>query len=224
MAKKECIMCGGSIGALASRVKCADGLLCGACFKKLGFSSFDGKLLQDVKNKSLMQIKAMSTVDNSVSTKEKIRQLIVSDPGINLRENEICFFYADASVGRQRAKTTSVKSAGVHTGVHVMKGVNLRIGSTKYTPKQETYWEKIPCRFFVTGDRYIALAQKNGFETAADKILDMELHKDGMILYAGNKTHVIFMSKDDVERYKKLWELLHKAHEEGLSTADFITE
>lgn len=223
MAKKECVICGSGIGMLASRVQCKDGLICANCFKKMGFSTLDGNLLLEVKNKTVREIQCMSTVDDgTVSIREKVENLIVSDPGINLKEKEVCFFKAEAFIGKQRRRTTSYSSTGLHSNLHVMKGVNLRIGNTKYTPNQETYWEKIPCRFFVTSNRFIALATKGGFEFNANKLLDMELHKDGVILYAGKETHVLFMNKEDAKQYKTLWEMLNKAHEEGLEVSDFM--
>lgn len=74
----------------------------------------------------------------------------------------------------------------------------------------------------MTSNRFIALATKGGFEFNANKLLDMEVHKDGVILYAGKETHVLFMDKVDAARYKALWELLNKAHSEGLEVNDFM--
>lgn len=137
MAKKECVVCGNTIGALTGKIKCLDGFVCRNCYKDMGFSPYDGKMLVEFQKRHLNELQALSSVDNgAMSTREKIETLIVEDPGINLKEKEVCFFYAEAFVGKQHTRTTSYSSAGLHTNLHVMKGVNLRIGNAKYTPNQ----------------------------------------------------------------------------------------
>jgi hypothetical protein len=182
-------------------------------------------MLDNLKNK----IQSVATGDSSssqqiapMSTKEKVESLIVKNPGIALKDDEICFFMADAYVGKQVKKTSGYKTSGLHASIHIMKGLSYRIGNTQVTPKQETYWEKIPCRFFVTGNRFIALAAKNGFDVKVDKILDMKLHSDGLILYVGNKTHFVFMNHKDVARYKNVWETLGTARREGIEMKDLL--
>lgn len=127
----------------------------------MGFSTLDGNMLVEMQKKHLNEIKAISGInDNTMNTREKIEELIIDDPGISLKDKEICFFSAQAYVGKQHTRITSVKSAGLHTNLHIMKGVNLRVGNTKLSPERETYWEKIPCGFSLQATVILPLHRK----------------------------------------------------------------
>ena len=98
----------------------------------------------------------------------------------------------------------------------IAKGLSVGSSNVHVTPTRETYWEKTPCRFFVTDKRFIAISQKGGFNLKADKIIDMKLNADAVTLYTGSKTYIVFMTSEDVHRYKELWETIQSLQRNGI--------
>lgn len=116
----------------------------------------------------------------SLSPEEKFKKMVPANPGIALNDDEVCLFMSDASIGKEKTRTTGYKSSGVSSRIHIAKGLSVGSSNVHVTPTRETYWEKTPCRFFVTDKRFIAISQKGGFNLKADKIIDIRLKMDCM--------------------------------------------
>jgi hypothetical protein len=152
----------------------------------------------------------------SLSPKEKFKKMVPANPGIALNDDEVCLFMSDASIGKEKTHTTGYKSSGISSRIRIAKGLSVGSSNVHVTPTRETYWEKTPCRFFVTDKRFIAISQKGGFNLKADKIIDMKLNADAVTLYTGSKTYIVFMTSEDVHRYKDLWETIQNLQRNGI--------
>lgn len=152
----------------------------------------------------------------SLSPKEKFKKMVPANPGIALNDDEVCLFMSDASIGKEKTHTTGYKSSGISSRIRIAKGLSVGSSNVHVTPTRETYWEKTPCRFFVTDKRFIAISQKGGFNLKADKIIDMKLNADAVTLYTGSKTYIVFMTSEDVHRYKELWETIQSLQRNGI--------
>lgn len=152
----------------------------------------------------------------SLSPEEKFKKMVPANPGIALNDDEVCLFMSDTSIGKEKTRTTGYKSSGVSSRIHIAKGLSVGSSNVHVTPTRETYWEKTPCRFFVTDKRFIAISQKGGFNLKADKIIDMKLNADAVTLYTGSKTYIVFMTSEDVHRYKDLWETIQNLQRNGI--------
>ena len=132
----------------------------------------------------------------SLSPKEKFKKMAPANPGIALNDDEVCLFMSDASIGKEKTHTTGYKSSGISSRIRIAKGLSVGSSNVHVTPTRETYWEKTPCRFFVTDKRFIAISQKGGFNLKADKIIDMKLNADAVTLYTGSKTYIVLNLED----------------------------
>lgn len=142
--------------------------------------------------------------------------MVPANPGIALNDDEVCLFMSDASIGKEKTYTTGYKSSVISSRIRIAKGLSVGSSNVHVTPTRETYWEKTPCRFFVTDKRFIAISQKGGFNLKADKIIDMKLNADAVTLYTGSKTYIVFMMSEDVHRYKELWETIQSLQRNGI--------
>ena len=96
----------------------------------------------------------------SLSPKEKFKKMVPANPGIALNDDEVCLFMSDASIGKEKTHTTGYKSSGISSRIRIAKGLSVGSSNVHVTPTRETYWEKTPCRFFVTDKRFIAISPK----------------------------------------------------------------
>lgn len=158
-------------------------------------------------------------IKDSIET--QFAKLIVRNPGIVLNKNELCVFAANAYIGKKKSKTVGYSTSGVRASTKVL-GLNFHAGNTRVDRQKEEYWEKTPCRFFVTGDRFIALAEKGGFTIKASKILDMKLFSDAIAFYCENKTHTVFMTSSDIARYRHMWNVISEAQRVNLDYTKFF--
>ena len=164
-------------------------------------ADFDGKANEtEVVTSESVKGKRKTSI---LGTKARLWLITINNPqnhGISLEQSGILErFKEDISSRIRIAKGLSVGSSNVHV-----------------TPTRETYWEKTPCRFFVTDKRFIAISQKGGFNLKADKIIDMKLNADAVTLYTGSKTYIVFMTSEDVHRYKELWETIQSLQRNGI--------
>lgn len=152
---------------------------------------------------------------------KQFEKLIIRNPGIVLNKKELCVFAANAYIGKKKTRTVGYNTSGVHANARIL-GLNFRAGNTKVDRQKEEYWERTPCRFFVTGDRFIALAEKGGFTLRANKILDIKLYSDAITFYCENKTHTIFMDSTDLARYKYMWNVISEAQKIQLDYTKYL--
>ena len=144
------------------------------------------------------------------------------NPGIVLQDKELCFFKSNASIGKKRKKIERVTSGGVGASIPIMKGIKLQTGRSSLKPEETTYWEKTPCRFFITDTRFIALSETGGFDVSLEKVLDIKMYKDAIAIFTGNQTHMIFMDNVEHKRLQNIISLMRQADEVGLKSSDFI--
>ena len=53
----------------------------------------------------------------SLSPKEKFKKMVPANPGIALNDDEVCLFMSDASIGKEKTRTTGYKSSGVSSRI-----------------------------------------------------------------------------------------------------------
>lgn len=139
--------------------------------------------------------------------KYRLASHISLDPGISLANGETAFYISMGEAGKKRTRTVTIKK-GNKTEKHT-----------------EDFWDRILCRFYVTDNRIMALAEKNGFEVPLSKLTDLQFNKDSVAIYSGAKTYVVFLVEHQLARLKTLWKLLGLAGEAGISvSADDLYE
>lgn len=206
----SCIFCGKDLGLLTPKVSLKNAYVCADCFEAAGFSMDDKKSIEafsDVLHQDFNKVKEevlgadgkpnWNNPDYVIGELRKIR----SFPNIAMKKDEVCYFHAHGEIGKKKTRT-------------------IRKGKKSY---KETYFEKTPCEFYMTSDRFIAIVPKgSGFVINHGGVLALSLHRDSLEINRNGKANVVFMRPSDIERYKKTWMLLDKAKALGLEREDLI--
>lgn len=206
----SCVFCGKDLGILTPKVSLKNAYVCADCFEAAGFSmddkksieAFSGVLHQDF-DKVKEQVLGAGGKPNWNNPDYIIGELrkITSHPNIAMKKDEVCYFQAHGEIGKKKTRT-------------------IRKGKKSY---KETYFEKTPCEFYMTSDRFIAVVPKgSGFVINHGGVLALSLHKDALEINRNGKAYVVFMRMSDIDRYKKTWMLLDKAKTLGLEREDLI--
>ena len=230
MAKEKCLICSKEMGLFSPKVQLRNGFICEDCFNRAGFSVRDTKAVQEVRDFSAKELKAVSEAVFSNSNSKpnwdstdylirKARRSIVK-PNIALKPHEYCFFYTNGEIGKKRTKARAYKqesrSYKTITGKRVTHGTVTGQGS-------ETYYEKTPCEFYMTSDRFIAtVKQGTGFVIKYDKVFGISLHSDALEINDNGKAIIVFMYPGEMQRFICMWELMKKLAERGITEDDIL--
>lgn len=206
----SCVFCGKALGLFTPKVSLKNAYVCAECFEAAGFSMEDKKSIEEFGNVLHQDFNIVKDEILGPDGKPNwnnpdyiIRELrrITFHPNIAMKANEVCYFQAHGQVGKKKTRT-------------------IRSGKKSY---KETYFEKTPCEFYMTSDRFIAIVPKgSGFVINHGGVLALSLHKDSLEINRNGKANIVFMSPSDIARYKKTWMLLDKAKTLGLEREDLI--
>lgn len=185
--KSKCGVCEEEY-SLSSMHEIKDGHICKSCSKYIGLGEkFDIKFT----GSELANI----AVSPEQILKYRIASHIAVNPGIALGYDELCLFVSMGEVGKEKTRTVTTKKGN------------------KTQKDTENYWAKFLCRLFITDQRIIALADRNGFEIKLNKLIDIQFENDKVVFFTGTKTYVVFLVKDQINKLKTIWGLLANAGE-----------
>ena len=220
-----CAICGKKTGMLsAGYVNFKDGVICTECYKNAGYSAFDFKTLLEMQEMPVSEfIRRIEESnedhdwDDAEYVLDKVRETVVH-PNIALKDGELCFFHAQGAIGKKKTKKTSYtqksRSYKTITGKRITYGTRTNEGS-------ETYYEKTPCDFYMTSDRFIAtVPQGRGFIIKYNKVLGIKMHKDAIEINNDGNAVIVFMSSYLTKKFMNTWDLLGKMAALGLSFED----
>ena len=144
---------------------------------------------------------------------EKLQNLIVKYPNINLQKGEVCFYEGYAQSYRKKNVVTGYKGAGAGVSVRIAKGVSVHTGGSGRQAIREDVSEKHDAQFFITNKRLLLLADKYGFTVRIQSILQMQFKTDGMIIHTASKQHTLL--SNDIEMIKAIIGLMNDAYKEA---------
>ena len=116
-------------------------------------------------------------------TSEPIRELtvlpVVNVKNIILKDGEYCHYCgsAESIITKNKVVKYSGGSAGV--GIHVAKGINLRVGKSKATPIREDVTTTYSGNLYITSKRIILSANKGGFDKKISNMTSITPYSDG---------------------------------------------
>lgn len=143
---------------------------------------------------------------------EKLQNLVIQNPDINLQKDEVCFYSGPAQAYHKKNVVTGYSGRSAGVSVRVAKGISVHTGGSGGKSIRGDVVEKYPGRFYLTNKRLILLSEKYGFTVPIPKILQMQFRNDGMVIHMASKQHT-FLSQD-VERIKAIIGLMNEAQTE----------
>ena len=123
---------------------------------------------------------------------EVLRESIVKDPGINLRHGEICLFSCDVA-------------AMVSKALHVGGEPEYMAGRMKERSMPDI--EEYEGILYLTSERVILIASQGGFALKNRAITDMQILKDGLLVFSKGKSHAARFP--GAEKLRKVMEAAH---------------
>lgn len=224
---EKCLMCGKSLNKFSAKAQLVDGCICSDCFSKAGFT-FNERSIENVKSVTFAEFDEHSRrilgddypdMNNPEYVLRKAKASIVQ-PNIVLKDKEICYFYAKGAIGKLKTKRTNYKqkshSYTTITGKRVTYGTRTNQGA-------ETYYEKTPCEFYMTSERFIAtVPQGDGFSINVNKILGIHVHRDSIELNNNGKAIIVFLEPYQIEKFIEVSEIFKSMAAHGLSEKDLI--
>lgn len=134
--------------------------------------------------------------DPSVNAMEAANRFAITNSPVALKSGEHCFYAGSACGGKIKTITTGYTSASKGYSLHLLKNYTYRSGGSASQAVRQQVLETSPQgTFVITSNRFILMTTQYGFEAPAHKVGNIELHTDGITLYAGNKAHIV-LTKD----------------------------
>lgn len=165
-----------------------------------------------------------STLSNE-QLEENMKNFVISDAGINLQNDEICFFKTECYSMKFKDVVVGTSRSSIHFGGG-KRGVNASSGISQQTNNRQIVSEKYPGHFFVTNKRMICNAVKLSFEVPLSKITTMTTYSDGLTILSAGKTYNITF--ENIEQFKKIIQISNeiekRKNESDISTSSSINE
>lgn len=215
LGQSKCELCGGEKSNL-SMIQFDSHNVCKDCMNQINLST------DALKNMTFADLKALRY--NSWDLIHlQINDIVIKNPDISLKAGEVCLFAAKGNIGKEKTKTVGYKTNGVHASVRIAKGISMRASDINLKAKKETFTETVPCRFYVTTDRYIGMAPKWSFSVNLSNVLKVELNYDTITIYAGSKMHTVNLSHADIMRLKNVVNIYNRALDEEIDITRILT-
>lgn len=152
--------------------------------------------------------------DPNLKKEKKLEKMIIQNPGITLKKDEVCFYVGKAKSYLTKEKTVGYNRFSTGGSVRIAKGLSVRSGISTSTPRKGTVVEQYEAKFYLTNYRMILLSEKNGFEIKLLDILQIEVKSDGIIIYTSNKNHKFLTN--DIKKITSTIQLMNDVYGERL--------
>lgn len=119
---------------------------------------------------------------------------------IIMKEGEVLHWGCPATLKKQKRVTTRVNYGGLTGSIRIMKGVRYRVGSIGIAPQtSEVMVDEDTGNFWLTNQRLGFLGSRKNFTMPYNKILSLELYKDGISIHKEGRGTPFIIGLDDVE-------------------------
>ncbi len=156
-----------------------------------------------------------------MAANEELLAEVVKNPDLQLNPGETCYFQAKAQIGtpHEEIVTTTKAKPGLGVGFRVTKHLGIGVGRQKITTKTETHtvWDKEPCTFFITNERFILKTKKQNILLDPSRITNFKVNKDAVTITVGSQDCYLFMATKDVKHFIKVFELMAAVGKEQLA-------
>lgn len=119
---------------------------------------------------------------------------------IKLQKDEECYFYEDCSWNELRKTTKIVNYGGIHLNYKIVKGVNLKFGSTAVFPISTEEYKQIDVgTIYITNKRLIFMGPSGNKTINFNKILDVRLFPNELLIEKDSGKSPLLIFKNNFE-------------------------
>lgn len=143
---------------------------------------------------------------------EKLQNLVIKNPGINLKKGEVCFYKGNAKSCHIKNVVTGYKGGNSGVNIRIAKGVSYHTGGSGKQAIRENVKETYPAELYITNMRVVLLSVKYGFDLSILKIIQSKFSDTHIEFFTGSKTH--FVLTNDSRYIEQLFQLMNEAFNE----------
>lgn len=133
----------------------------------------------------------MNNQENTRTACERLTELIIPNPSINLQSDEVCFFQGLAYGVNDKNVITGYSGNGAGISVRVAKGLSIHTGGSAKKAIRSNVTERSSGKFYITNQRIILLSPKYGFELSIPKITSTQIDNDRIVFYSNGKSYSV---------------------------------
>ncbi|ACI20320.1 hypothetical protein [Thermodesulfovibrio yellowstonii] len=116
---------------------------------------------------------------------------------INLKKDENCYYFTKGEILERKKKVVSYGYTGRAISFRIAKGIYLTGGSSKRIRDEKEVIETMDSgNIYVTNQRVIFIGNKKSLSTPYNKILNIDIYSDAIILFKEQGKPVIFSTPD----------------------------
>lgn len=157
------------------------------------------------KVKEMKQKRDMEKAKEKILVLErKIQNCIVSNPGIIMREGEICYYQGKAVAMKIKNAVVGTVRSSQHVGIHGHYAYSGQGMSVAQSIRGEVI-DRSKGHFYITNKRFVLNTIRNGFEIPLDKLTGIEFYKDGLVVFSKGTSYVV--ESKDVNKIKRFIEI-----------------
>lgn len=135
------------------------------------------------------------------SVPDQVKELtvlpVINTKNIILKDDEYCHYFGPAKSVITKNKVVKYSGGSAGVGVHVAKGINLRVGKSKATPIRENVTTTHSGNLYITSKRIILSVNKGGFDKKISNMTSITPYSDGFQFQFGSQVFTI-MTNDVV--------------------------
>lgn len=133
-----------------------------------------------------------------------LKKSVVSNPGINLRPGEVCYFASAATgiVAKNQVIGSTYSSSG--SSLYIRKfGVGFHDNQGVRNNVRGTVVDTYEGHLYLTSKRIVLVAYKGGFDIPLEKLTSLDCYGDGLMVTSNGKSYLVGLKK-----VKKLMKLI----------------
>lgn len=142
---------------------------------------------------------------------EKLQNLVIKDPNINLKKGEVCFYKGSAQSCHIKNVVTGYKAGSSGVSIRIAKGVSFHTGGSGKQAIRENVKETYPAELYITNMRMVLVSMKYGFDLSILKIIQSKFHNDYIEIFTGSKSHIVLTN--DSKYIEQIILLMNEAFE-----------
>ena len=122
---------------------------------------------------------------------EEMKNYVVQNPGMNLKQNEICFYQCTANAVHIKNVVLGTQRSSIYLGSRRKSSFSLGTGFSTNQNVRGDVAEKYPGHLFVTNQRIVLSSIRHGFEIQLKNITTLDFMSDGFSVMSKGKTYLV---------------------------------
>ena len=149
----------------------------------------------------------------------KLDEIELHNISMKLRSGEACYFEGEGFSCCTKDVVSGYKHSSYGSGIRVMRGYSIHRSNGQSKVIRKTVKTEYPGRLFITNERIVFLAERDGFDIGFDKLSNITIYNKYLEVFAGSKFFRVFTPHTAYIR--DLITLMNICHEEQCSEGDY---